>query len=443
MATIDRTGAHTGHNGYPAAADLGLVAELRPRVAAALKPAGTDATGSRWRLVVEQAVAQVLDAHAHQALAEGRTPLDVAVEAGLRRALVDSFVGAGGLQQLLDDDDVETINVNGCDNVWVHYRDGTRTRVAPVASSDEDLIALLRELGSRQGVHERRFSIDHPELSMQLPGGARLHAMQHITDRVVVSIRRHRLMTVTLDDLVELGELPPAMAQLFTALVRARRNIVVSGGPAVGKTTFLRALAHAIPVAERLVTVEDSYELALDRGRHPNLVAMQAREANLEGVGEFTLDQCVRASLRLSPDRVIVGEVRGAEVVTMAKAMSIGMDGSLATVHASSSRQALLRLVTYAMEPPATYPREAAAALVGGAVHVVVHLDRTPDGTRVVSSVREVAGDEAGQVVSNEVYRPGRDNRAIPATRLTDETLDLLAGVGYRPPADEAGGWGR
>jgi Flp pilus assembly CpaF family ATPase len=184
--------------------------------------------------------------------------------------------------------------------------------------------------------------------------------MQHITDRVVVSIRRHRLLTVTLDDLVGLGALSEAMAGLFAALVAARRNIVVCGGPAVGKTTFLRALAHAIPPQERLVTVEDSYELALDRAAHPNLVAMQAREANLEGVGEFSLDQCVRASLRLSPDRVIVGEVRGPEVVTMAKAMSIGMDGSLATVHASSSRQALLRLVTYAMEPPASYPREAA-----------------------------------------------------------------------------------
>jgi Flp pilus assembly CpaF family ATPase len=430
-------------NSGASAEEVGLVGQLRPRVAAALQPAGADTTGSRWPVVVEQAVARVLDTHAHEALAAGRAPLEVGVEARLRRALVDSFTGAGGLQRLLDDDDVETINVNGCDNVWVHYRDGTRVRVAPVAVSDEELVALLRELGARQGVHERRFSIDHPELSMQLPGGARLHAMLHITDRVVVSIRRHRLMTVTLDDLVELGELTPGLAGLFAAMVAARRNIVVCGGPAVGKTTFLRALANAIPVAERLVTVEDSYELALDRGTHPNLVAMQAREANLEGVGEFTLDQCVRASLRLSPDRVIVGEVRGAEVVTMAKAMSIGMDGSLATVHASSSRQALLRLVTYAMEPPASYPREAAAALVGQAVHVVVHLDRTAEGTRVVSSVREVAGDEAGQVVSNEVYRPGRDNRAMPATRLTDETMDLLAAVGYHPPADETGGWGR
>jgi Flp pilus assembly CpaF family ATPase len=412
-------------------------------VARRLEPAGAGVPGTRWRELVDQAVGEVLESHADEQLSAGRTPLDTVTEARVRRGLADSFVGAGGLQSLLDDPEIETINVNGCDNVWVHYRDGTRTQVAPVASTDDELAALLQDLGARQGAHERRFSIDHPELSMQL-GRARLHAMRNISDRVVASIRRHWLLEVTLDDLVKLGELTPAMRDLFTAMVAARRNIVISGGPAVGKTTFLRALASAIPPAERLITVEDAYELALDRDAHPNLVAMQAREANLEGVGEFSLDQCVRASLRLSPDRVIVGEVRGSEVVTMAKAMSIGVDGSLATVHASSSRQALLRLVTYAMEPPARYPREAAIVLVGQAVHVVVHLDRAAgDGTRVVASVREVTGDDGDQIVSNEVYRPGADHRAVPATRLRDETVDLLLAAGLDPVTLDADGWWR
>ena len=423
--------------------DTGLVTALRPRVAARLEAAGGAAAGPRWPSLVEQAVADSLEAYADEQLAAGRAPLDMPTEARVRRALVDSFVGAGGLQNLLDDDDVETINVNGCDNVWVHYRDGTRAQVAPVASSDEELAALLRDLGARQGAHERRFSVDHPELSMQL-GSARLHAMRDISDRIVASIRRHQLFAVTLDDLVDLGELTPTMRDLFAAMVTARRNIVISGGPAVGKTTFLRALANAIPPTERLITVEDAYELALDRVAHPNLVAMQAREANLEGVGEFSLDQCVRACLRLSPDRVIVGEVRGPEVVTMAKAMSIGVDGSLATVHASSSRQALLRLVTYAMEPPARYPREAARTLIGQAVHFVVHLDRAAgDGTRVVASVREVAGDDGDQIVSNEVYRPGPDGRAVPATRLRDETMDLLLAAGLDPAVLDSDGWWR
>ena len=424
------------------AGDAGLVTALRPLVARRLEPAGAGPPGT-WPRLVDHAVGEVLAAYADEQLSAGRAPLDVATEARVRRALADSFVGAGGLQSLLDDPEIETINVNGCDNVWVHYRDGTRTRVAPVASTDEELAALLQDLGARQGAHERRFSLDHPELSMQL-GRARLHAMRNISDRVVASIRRHRLLDVTLDDLVKRGALTPGMLELFTAMVAARRNIVISGGPAVGKTTFLRALASAIPPAQRLITVEDAYELALDRDAHPNLVAMQAREPNLEGVGEFSLDQCVRASLRLCPDRVILGEVRGSEVVSMAKAMSIGVDGSLATVHASSSRQALMRLVAYAMEPPARYPREAATVLLGQAVHIVVHLERAAgDGTRVVASVREVTGDDGEQIVSNELYRPGPDHRALPATRLSDQSIELLLAAGLDPAALEADGWWR
>jgi Flp pilus assembly CpaF family ATPase len=135
----------------------------------------------------------------------------------------------------------------------------------------------------------------------------------------------------------------------------------------------------------------------------------------------------------MSPDVVIVGEVRGAEVVWMAKAMSIGIDGSMCTVHASDSAQALLRLVAYAMEPPALYPRGAAVALLASAVHVVIHLDVTRDGTRVVSSVREVAGSDGEQILSNEIYRPGPDSRAVPATPLRTETLDHLVAVGFDP----------
>ncbi|MEW2144201.1 ATPase, T2SS/T4P/T4SS family [Micromonospora vinacea] len=341
---------------------------------------------------VDLLISNALDEYARDALHRGQPPLSETAEHRIRQALRNSFVGAGGLQPLLDDEAIETININGCDNVQVQYRNGRRARVAAVAHSDAELIEQLRDMGARLGAHERRFDPDAPELAMQLPGGARLHAMQVISDRVAVSIRRHPMVKVSLDDLVGMGELTPTMADLFTGLVLARRNIVISGGPAAGKTTFLRALASAIPVQERLIVIEDSRELSLDPQVHPDMISMQARQANIEGVGEFSLDQCVRAALRLTPDRVILGEVRGAEVVQMAKAMSIGVDGSMATVHASSSSQALLRMTTYAMEPPASYPRSAATSLLGEAVHMVVHLDRTPNGLRVVSSVREIVG---------------------------------------------------
>jgi Flp pilus assembly CpaF family ATPase len=419
-----------------------VVTALRPRVAVELEGAEVDETGGRWPQVVEQAVHGVLDAYAHEALAAGRAPLDDQVEAAVRRALVASFVGAGGLQALLDDDTVETINVNGCDNVWLHLRDGTRVRSGPVASSDEELAAQLRDLGARAGAHERRFGADHPELSMQLPDGSRLHAVRDITDRVVVSIRRHRLQTVSLADLVRLGELTSAMRDLFTAIVAARCTVVICGAPGIGKTTFLRALAHSLPLDRRPITVEDSYELGLDRTAHPNGAAMQAREANLEGVGAFGLDECVRAALRLLPDWVLVGEVRGPEVVTMLTAMTIGA-GSMSTVHAGSSREALERFEALCMVPPARYPQQAAVKMIGQAVDFVVHLDLSTDGMRVVSSVREVVGDDGTQVISNEIYRPGPDRRAVPATRLRDETVDKLAAAGLDAEVlDEPGWWG-
>lgn len=417
-----------------------VVSALRPRVAAELEPVEVDETGERWPQVVERAVGGVLDAYAHQELAAGRAPLDEQVEAVVRQALVASFVGAGGLQALLDDPSVETININGADNVWLHLQDGSRVRVGPVASSDEELAAQLRDLGARAGVHERRFGADHPELSMQLPDGSRLHAVRDITDRVVVSVRRHRLQTVSLDDLVRLGELTQPMRELFAAIVAARCTVVICGAPGIGKTTFLRALAHSLPPDRRLITVEDAYELGLDRNAHPNSAAMQAREANLEGVGEFGLEACVRAALRLLPDWVLVGEVRGPEVVTMLTAMTIGA-GSMSTVHAGSSREALERLEALCMVPPTSYPPSAAVKMIGQAVDFVVHLDLSTDGTRVVSSIREVVGDDGGQVISNEIYRPGPDRRAVPATRLRDETVDKLAAAGLDSGVLEESGW--
>jgi pilus assembly protein CpaF len=405
-----------------------IVSRLRREVGARLAATSAGEPGA----AVDDVIAEVLLSHAREALRDGAQPLSKHAEDRVEQQLRDSFNGAGALQPLLEDPNIETININGFDNVFVQYRNGTRARVAPVASSDAELTDLLRELGARGGAHERRFGPDRPELSMQMENGSRLHAISVVSDRIGVSIRRHAYGT-TLEELLHKGTITVGLKELLQALVRARFNLVISGGPTAGKTTFLRGLASAIPPEQRLITIEDSYELALPRDQHPDMLAMQAREANIEGVGEFTVDQCVRSSLRLTPDRVIVGEVRGAEVVTMCKAMSIGLDGSLATVHASSSRQALLRLTTYAMEPPALYPRDAAVALIAGAVHMVIHLDRTTGGTRVVASIREIVGEDHGQIVSNEVYSPAPTGHAMPATQLRDDTLDRLYGVGFDP----------
>jgi Flp pilus assembly CpaF family ATPase len=430
------------------AGNVALVTALRPQVAARLDTASPNGRrDARWQQTVERAVVDVLREHARQALAAGRPPLGRAVEAQVARALRAEFTGAGSLQALLDNDEIETIHINGYRDVWAERSDGTATREAPVAASDDDLVALLRELGARSGAQERRFSPDAPELSLQLldrdgdaepDGGARLHAIMDITDRVAVTIRRHRLLRVSLEDLVRMGTLTPGLRDVLAAMVRAHRNIVVSGGPAAGKTTMLRALASQIPPHERIIVAEDTRELSLPKAEHPNLLSMQARLPNSEGIGEFTLDDCVRASLRMGPKRVLVGEVRGAEVTSMAKAMSIGAPGSMATVHAEDSVQTILRMITYAMEPPAGYTYHAATTLIAGSVHLVVHmekLDIAAGGVRVVSSIREIVGDDGGQVLSNEVFRPGADKRAVPASRFSDKTLDLLVAQGLSPQA--------
>ncbi|WP_348532884.1 CpaF/VirB11 family protein [Kitasatospora sp. MAP5-34] len=238
-----------------------------------------------------------------------------------------------------------------------------------------------------------------------------------------------------------LGAFDEDLEALLRALVLARKNIIVAGGTDVGKTTLLRALASEIPASERLVTIEDTFELGLHLdGLHPDVVPMQAREANIEGEGAIDQAELVRWGLRMAPDRVIVGEIRGAEVVPMCNAMSQGNDGSLSTIHASTSRGVFTKLAAYAVQAPERLSLEATNLLVASAVHFVIHLTRDTSGRRAVSSVREIIDADGGQIVSNEVYRPGSDRRARPAAPLRASTLEDLAAVGYQPPA-MAGGW--
>jgi len=447
----DRRGTHgdarRGANGrrYPGHDEPSLVthlvAELRREVAAqlgALPPGGDGLDGSPAagrQDAARRLVAQALDRYATASLSAGHQVLDAQAEARIERAVLDGLFGLGGLQPWLDDPDVENLNVNGCDRVFVRYADGTRARVGAVADSDEDLVDLIRLVAARSGLEERRFDRGAPALNLSLPGGARLFAVMAVTGRPSVSIRRHRYLNVTLDQLVALGEMDDALAAQLSALVQAGKNILVAGGAASGKTTLLRALAAEIDPAERLVTIEDTLELGLDvdTDLHPDVVALQAREANIEGQGAIELADLVRWALRMSPDRVIVGEVRGAELIPMLNAMSQGNDGSLSTIHSSTSAGVFDKLAAYAAQAPERLSREATTLLVAAAVHVVVHLALTPDGTRVVSSVREVIAADGPQVVSNEVYAPGPDRRAVPAAPWRTSTVQDLVAAGLDP----------
>jgi Flp pilus assembly CpaF family ATPase len=214
----------------------------------------------------------------------------------------------------------------------------------------------------------------------------------------------------------------------------AKKSCIICGGIGAGKTTLLRAMAADIPSTERLITIEDSLELGLDRfpDLHPDVVALEAREPNLEGEGEVSMAELVRWALRMSPDRVIVGEARGEEVLALLNAMSQGTDGSMATLHASSSRGAFSKLATYAVQAPERLPIEATNLLVANAVHFVIYLAQDGD-RRFVSSVREVIDAEGAMLISNEVFRPGPDRRAVPGAPFRTETLDELIAVGFDP----------
>ncbi|KJE19438.1 Flp pilus assembly protein, ATPase CpaF [Frankia torreyi] len=433
----------------PGYALSGLMAALRERVAVELS-ARTRAGqgGAAWSVADQRAyaaglIADMLRLHAEQSIAAGRRTLTAAEEEQVARGVLDGLFALGGLQPLLDDPQIENINVNGCDVVWVRYADGQRRRMPPVAASDEDLIELVRTVAARAGVEERRFDRASPRLNMQLPDGSRLFAAMAVTARPVVSIRRHRYPRVSLDHLVEMGTLSAELRTVLRGLVLARRNILVAGETGVGKTTLIRALAADVPADERIITIEDSLELGLDRdGLHQDVVAMQAREANVEGEGEIGLAELVRWALRMSPDRVIVGEVRGGEVVPMLMAMSQGTDGSLATIHASSSAGVFAKIAAYAAQADGL-AMEATTLLTAAAVHVVVHMTVT-QGRRVVSSVREVTGADGLLVTSNEVWRPGADGAAVPAVPLRAETaaaVDAALAGYYTAPAAGTGAW--
>ena len=362
----------------------------------------------------------------------------------LTEALLASLFGLAGLQQYVDDPEIESIDANGHQNVFVTYADGRTVAVPPVAASEIEFIDNIKAAARRLGLGERRWDTTEPILYLQLPDGSRLTAVlggrseRGMAPVPIVSIRRHRFSDLELSDLVRFGAMPQQVADFLGAAVRARRTILVSGGTNTGKTTMLRAMCHEIPSFERLVTVEkDLLELGLHNSpQHPNVVPLHSRQANVEGEGEVTVSALVQSTLRLNPSRVIVGEVLGEEVVPMLNAMSQGNDGSMCTIHADSSEMTFSRMATYAIQSSERLPAEATHQLISGAVHFVVFLsgDRFPDRpvNRYVSSIREVTGlTDTGRVSSSEVFSMSPAGHLEPAAGLSPRHQELLSRFGY------------
>lgn len=351
----------------------------------------------------------------------------------LAHSLYDRLWGLGPVEALLRDPEVANIHINGYDDAWVVYRDGTKERVDPVADSDDDLVELVSSAGRRFGRSEKRWDPVEWELNLQLPGGQRLHGVRGLTGRPVLTIRCHDFSINRIGHLVDRGVIGDELAGFLSAAVKARLNLIVAGGTNTGKTTMLRCLINEIPPEERVITIEDSLELGLNRFRdlHPDQVSWERRGANIEGKGEATLAECVRATLRQNPDRVIVGEIRGIEVLDMLRAMSQGNDGSMSSIHSDSSQGALVRLSMYMAE--AGLNETTANRWISNAIHLIVHTGWV-DGVRRVTSVREVTGAD-GQVIStNEVFRSNRPSYARPAPgAIRTATLDRLIDSGFDP----------
>jgi pilus assembly protein CpaF len=385
-----------------------------------------------------QLINRRLERYAKEQLEQGLDPLSFEDESALAQAIHDALFGLGALQRLLEDETIENIDANGHADVWVTRSDGSKERGPAIADSDEELIDILRMTAARVGLTERRFDNGSPSLNLQLPDGSRLFAVMAVTSKPSVAIRRHRFPKVFLDDLVGLGSIDVALREFLAAAVRARKNFIVCGGVDAGKTTLLRAMLNEVGPEERIVTIEDNLELGVDRypDLHPDVVALEAREVNVEGEGEIDLATLVRWGLRMNPDRVIVGEVRGHEVIPMLNAMSQGNDGSMCTIHSNSSLSAFSKLAMYAVQAPERLNLEATNLMVANAINFVVHIGTAAVGgeggmRRFVSSVREIVGAEGPLIMSNEVFVPGHDRRAVPGSPLRDATLADLEAVGF------------
>ncbi len=370
--------------------------------------------------------------------AGGELPTDAGYDLRLIQAIDSAMYKAGELQEHLDDPDVENIDINGCDEVWVTYADGRgKVRVGAIAATDDDLIQIVQNLAAYASMNARPFTRANPELDLRLPDGSRLSAVMAAAERPIVSIRRNRYPQMFLAKLVELGTIDDQLACFLQAAVRARMNIVVAGATDAGKTTLLRALINCIHVTERLITVERSLELGLRRHPelHQDVVELEEVLPDAEGTGGLTIQELVRRTRRHNPSRVIVGEVLGPEVVEMLSAMSQGNNGSLSTVHARSANDVFAKLAQYAGQYEHV-DNAVAHSLIASAVDFVVFIgkNRRLGGRRCVTTVLEVAGAPDGRVASSPIFgRSPIDGRAtrVLDVAITEERAEELADAGY------------
>jgi pilus assembly protein CpaF len=370
------------------------------------------------------------------ALAKERAPLSAADKAQLIQDVSDDILGYGPIDRFLKDADITEIMVNGPDRVYVERRG--RLELTPITFVDES--HLRRIIDKIVGLVGRRIDESTPMVDARLLDGSRVNAVIHplAIGGPFLTIRKFSADPFTVDDLIGFGSMSPQVAKFLQGCVVGRLNVLISGGTGTGKTTMLNVLSSFIPSTERIVTVEDAKELQLHQD---HILALEARPPNIEGRGEVTIRDLVRNTLRMRPDRIVVGECRGGEALDMLQAMNTGHDGSLTTVHANSPRDSLARLETLTLMAGFDLPVRAIREQMASALDLIVQIARLRDGTRRIVAVTEVQGMEGDVITLQDLFlfdfgmgvdSDGRFKGHLKATGIRPKFAERLADLGIR-----------
>ncbi len=372
-------------------------------------------------------------------LQKDNTPLTSGERDQIIAEVVDELFGLGPLEPLLADETIADILVNGCKNVYIE-RHGRLEKTDVQFNDDQHLMRIIERIVSRVG---RRVDESSPMVDARLPDGSRVNAIipPLALDGPAVSIRRFGTDPLMASDLLEKGSMTPQMLDLLRLSVQGKLNVLISGGTGAGKTTLLNILSAFIPKTDRIVTIEDAAELQL---KQEHVVRLETRPPNIEGKGSIKQRQLVINALRMRPDRIVVGEVRGEEAMDMLQAMNTGHEGSMTTIHANTPRDALSRLETMVSMSNLNLPDKAIRQQMASAINLVVQCNRMPDGTRKVTSIAEITGMEGPTVTMQDLFvyeRQGFDeNRRVKgrfrATGIRPKFTERLFAAGLQIPAD-------
>ncbi|MGD9704270.1 MAG: CpaF family protein [Acidimicrobiia bacterium] len=419
-------------------APIDAVAELKTRVHEALfarlgqRLFDSTLTQEQLHSYVAQEITELM--------AVANVPLSATERQGLAEEIMHDVIGLGPVERYLADPSISEVMVNSLDYIYVE-RNGVLERTDTRFVSVDHLRRVIERVVGQVG---RRIDESSPMVDARLADGSRVNAIipPLSVDGPVLTIRKFSKNPLQVDDLIRMGTLTASVVELLSAVVKGGLNVLVSGGTGTGKTTLLNVISSFVPEDERVVTIEDAVELQL---RQQHVIRLESRPTNVEGRGEVTIRDLVRNSLRMRPDRIIVGEVRGAEALDMLQAMNTGHDGSISTIHANTPRDALARLETMVLMAGLELPSRAIREQISSAIHVIVHLHRFRDGSRRVTQVTEVIGMEGDVITLSDIYTfdhsaglgpDGRTRGRIRPTGIRPSFTEHLAELGIPLPAE-------